>query len=82
MVSARENYDWFKSNLSELVKQYADKHIVIKDKTVIGVYGTMNEALTKTTKTEEPGTYIIQLCTEDGEKTTQVFHSRVRLAKI
>lgn len=82
MVTALENYTWFKENLDELVKQYADQYIAIKNKEVIGVFPSMDDALTAMSKNEEPGTYIVQLCTHDEQKTTQVFHSRVRLVNI
>ena len=79
MVTALENYTWFKENLSELVKQYADLYIAIKDKSVVGAFKSMRDATAAMSEREQPGTYIIQLCTQDEKKTTQVFHSRVRL---
>ena len=71
--SVDDNYTWFKDNLSELVKVYDDKYIVIKDKSVLSAYNSFDEAFTKTSETEKSGTYIIQLCSLDNKKTGQTF---------
>jgi hypothetical protein len=70
-----KNYIWFKQNLPELVKSYDDKHIVIKDEKLLAAYGTFEEAFNETIKTEKPGTFIIQLCSMDKEKTTIKFYT-------
>jgi hypothetical protein len=74
---ARGNYDWFQDHLPELEKQYGDKYLVIKDKSVIGAYPSYSDAYGSVKGKEKPGTYIIQLCSSDEEKTLNVFHSRV-----
>jgi hypothetical protein len=72
------NYEWFEKNLPDLVKKYDDRYVVIKNKAVIAVYPTFDNALDETLKTEEPGTFIIQLCSLDESRTTLKFYSRVR----
>ena len=71
--SVDDNYTWFKDNLPELVKKYDDKYIVIKNKSVLSVYSSFDDAFTKTSEMEKSGTYIIQLCSLDNKKTSQTF---------
>ena len=70
---ADRNYKWYKEYLSELVKQYDGKYIVIKNCGVIGSYDTFETAWTETLKHEQSGTFIIQLCTEDETQTAQTY---------
>jgi hypothetical protein len=72
------NYEWFKANLPELVKTYDDQYVVIKEKAVIAAYPSFSEAFDETLKTEEPGTFIIQLCSLDESKTMIKYYSRAR----
>ena len=67
---ATENYEWFKENLQELEKQYGDKYIVVKGKRVIGDYQSWEDALNDMKGKEEIGTFLIQLCSSDENKTT------------
>jgi hypothetical protein len=51
---------------------------VLKDLQVVGAFGTMDEAYDYAVKNHEPGTFIIQKCTEGDKDYTQTFHSRVK----
>ena len=73
----KKNYIWFEENLLELVKYYEDKHVVIKNEKLLAAYDSFDEAFNETIKTEDLGTFIIQLCSLDKEKMMQTFHSRV-----
>ncbi len=76
-----ENYSWFEKNLPELVKRYEGRYVVVKDCGILSDYGTFEEAFTETVKTETPGTFIIQLCSEDKAKTVQTYYTmRVKFA--
>ena len=70
-----KNYDWFSSNISGLMKDYEGKYLAIKDCQVIGSYASFDEAFVETNKTEMPGTYIIQLCSSDENKTARTYHT-------
>ena len=72
---AKENYDWFQENLPELERKYGDKYIVIKDKSVIGAYDDQRAAYAATSEKEEIGTFIIQLCSSDENKTLNYFYT-------
>ena len=70
---ADKNYEWFTSHLHELAKEHEGEYLVIKDCNVIGRYKTLDKAWTDTIKQERPGTFIIQLCTEDETQTMQTY---------
>ena len=67
-----DNYAYFKEVLPSLLKTHKGKFVVIKNKTILDYYDSFDEAFTKTTKTEEMGTFIIQECA-DLDKTAAHF---------
>lgn len=79
--NSESNYHWFEEKLPELVKKYDGRYVVVKDSVILSDYGTFEEAFTETIKTETPGTFIIQLCSEDKTKTVQTYYTmRVKFA--
>ena len=72
LVSIEENWEWFKKHLLELVKDYNDKYVVVQNKKVIAAYDSYSEAYNDMVfnKKEELGSFIIQMCSLDKEKTT------------
>ena len=62
-----------------MARDYDGSYVVIKDERVIASYVSFDEAFIETAKTETPGTFIIQLCSLEKEKTSQKFYTpRVR----
>jgi hypothetical protein len=57
-----------------LVKLYDGKHLVIKNKKVIGAYDSDAEAIETARKNHQIGTYIVQLCTPGPDAYTRSFH--------
>ncbi len=53
---------YFIANQDQLVEQYPDKVIVIKDEQVVGAYDSPLEAYTEAQKTYELGSFMIQSC--------------------
>lgn len=72
-----KEFKYYIKNQKELVKKYNGKYIVIKDEKVIGSYDSEIEAIEKTSKTEELGTFLVQKCEPGEESYTQTFHSRI-----
>ena len=72
-----EEFEFYLNHQDELVKEYAGKYIVIKDRKVLGAYGSEAEAIRETTREHTLGTFIVQKCEAGNEAYTQVFHSRV-----
>ena len=62
MDRQKEDFDWFVQNYQSLFEQYGFSYLAIKNCKVIGVYNTYAEGVKETAKTEEPGSYIVQLC--------------------
>ena len=80
MAEKLENeFKYYLEHQDELVKQYNGKFIVIKDLKVIGVYDSELEAIQKTSKKHELGTFLVQKCEPGNESYTQTYHSRVSL---
>ena len=57
-----EELEFFVTNQNILVEQYGGKFLVIKGKTIIGVYSSALEAYFNTQKTHKLGTFMIQPC--------------------
>lgn len=72
-----KEFKYYIKNQKELVKKYRGKYIVIKDEKVIGSYESEIEAIEKTSKKEELGTFLVQKCEPGVESYTQTFHSRI-----
>ncbi len=70
-----KDFEWFLDNYSELSEKYGDSFLAIKDKTVLGNYGSYIEALKETEKNEELGTFIIQHCNGDNSGYTNYISS-------
>lgn len=58
---------FFKQNQEKLFIQYPGKTLVIKGNEVIGVYSNPMEAYTETSKTNKPGSFMIQSCKKGPE---------------
>ena len=76
----QKEFNYFLKNQDEFVKKYNGKFIVIKNEKIIGVYDSQLTAYNETIKTDEIGTFLIQLCIAEKDRQTQTFHSRVIFA--
>jgi len=72
-----KEFKHYLENQQKLVEQYHGKFIVIKNCKVIGVYDNELEAIEKTSKKEQPGTFLVQKCEPGSDSYTQTYHSRV-----
>lgn len=75
-----KDFKFYLDHQDALVKEYNGKVIVIKNGEVIGVYDGELEAIEKTSKTHELGTFLVQKCEPGSNSYTQTFHSRVAFA--
>lgn len=71
------NYEFFKKNHSELIKNFLGKYVVIKECKVIASYKTFDEAYNQTIKTEKIGTFLIQYCSKEEENTNCIFYNNI-----
>ncbi|MDR1786832.1 MAG: hypothetical protein LBR16_00040 [Treponema sp.] len=72
-----QDYEYFLQNTADFYRQYGPKFLAIKNKGVLGVYGDFNEALDKTLKQEEWGTFLIQECLKDRKDAVHYFQGNV-----
>jgi ABC-type phosphate/phosphonate transport system ATPase subunit len=75
-----KEFKYYLDHQGELVKKYNNRFVAIADGKVVGDYDTFEQALFKTAEKYEPGTFLVQECTEGEEAYTQKFHSRVYFA--
>jgi hypothetical protein len=61
---------FFIDNQERLVNEHRGKTLVIKDEQVVGVYDSPLEAYLDSLKKYEPGTFMIQPCTEGTDAYT------------
>ena len=72
-----DNFKYFTEHHEEILRDYRDKFIVLKDQSVVFAEDTFELALERATKQGlELGTFLIQQCTEGESGYTQIFHSR------
>jgi len=75
-----KEFAYYLEHQDELVEKYNGKFIVIKDCNVIGVFESELEAVEKTAKQHELGSFLVQKCEPGTEAYTQTYHSRVVFA--
>lgn len=61
----RNDFHWFLENYDQIYQKYGCKYIAIRNKTILGVYNGMREAIDETSKQYPLGTFIVQLCNGD-----------------
>lgn len=72
-----KEYNYFKKNKARLLKQYANKFIVIKGEQVVGHYDSQEEALKESSQKYKLGTFLIQKVSSSADDTIQRFFSNV-----
>jgi len=73
-----KEYKYFSDHLDEFIKKYKGKFIVLKNNCILGIYDSMPEAISETTKEHVLGTFIVQKCVPE-EQNIQRFHTRVAI---
>ncbi len=60
MDNIQEAINYYKANRIEFIGKYHDKHLVIMNSEIVGVFNTNIEAVNSARQNLEPGTYIIE----------------------
>ena len=63
-----QDYEYFLENMENLYAEHGNKFAAVKNKNILGVYDTFEEALETTMKNEELGTFLIQRIYENKDK--------------
>ena len=66
-----KEFQYYLDNQREFVKKYNGRFIVLIGKEVVGNYESYEQALFKSIKNYELGSFLIQECTEGEEAYTQ-----------
>jgi hypothetical protein len=72
-----KEFEYYLNNQNELVKKYNGKVLVIKNCVVVGSYSSEIEAIEKSSKNYEIGTFLVQKCSPGENDYTMRFNSRV-----
>jgi len=80
MEKLEKEFKYYLEHQGELVKKYNGKFIVIKNREVIDVFDTELEAIEKTAKKHELGTFLVQKCERGNASYTHTYNSRVLFA--
>jgi len=75
-----KEFKYYLDNQNELLKKYNNRVLVIVGERVVGDYDSFEQALFKSAEDYEPGTFLVQECTEGEGSYTETFHSRVIFA--
>jgi len=67
------DFDFFIQNMPDFYTTYGHKFLAIKNLSVIGTYSSFDEALDKTLKTEELGSFLIQECFNNVDEMVNHF---------
>jgi len=72
-----KEFQYYINHQDELVQNYKDKFVVIKDQKVIGSFSDQLEAIEETQKDHELGTFLVHFCAPGVENYTQTYHSGI-----
>ena len=63
----RDEFEHYLCNQAKYAEKYEGKVLVIKEKSLVGVYDNENEALRESSQKYELGSFLIQPCSADPE---------------
>lgn len=64
----QKNFEYFKANLSDLIKKYNGKYLVLENQSVKSFFDSFSNALEWAVKNCKEGSYIIQQATDEKEQ--------------
>jgi len=79
MDTLSKEFKYYLDNQDELLKTYNNRVLVIVNEKVVGDFDDFDQAFFSSIKRYEPGTFLVQECTEGDEAYTDTFHSPVFL---
>lgn len=78
----KTQFEYYLDNQEKFVQEYNGKVIVLKDNKVVGVYDTEIDAVTKTQKDHELGTFLVQRVSPGSEAYTVTIYSYLMNAAV
>jgi hypothetical protein len=77
MDQQSQDFYYFLENMENFYQTYGHRYVVVKNKDILGVYDTFEEALETTLKTEELGSFLVQECFASKENMIHHFQGNV-----
>jgi len=68
-------YKFFQDHLPEFLKEHPGKYVVIVGESVLGFYNSLSDALDETVKDHIPGSFFIELCTDNKDYYNVVLYN-------
>ena len=75
MPNLEREFNFYLRHQKEFVKKHNGKHIVLKDRKVVGVYKTDWDAFVESQKRHKLGTFLIQRVSPGQKDYTQIIYS-------
>jgi hypothetical protein len=72
-----KEFKFYLDNQKDLLKEFLNKYIIIKEQKVVASFDTKQEAYDYATEKFELGSFLIQHCLPGDLGHTQTFHSQV-----
>lgn len=72
-----KEFKYYLDNQKDLLKEFLNKYIIIKEQKVVASFNTKQEAYDYATEKFELGSFLIQHCLPGDLGHTQTFHSQV-----
>lgn len=79
MYDMKSDFDWFKHNRDEIIKNHIGERVVIQNKEIKGYYSN-EEAAIKAMLPTPAGEYIVQRCLPENEDVEFYYTGRYALA--
>jgi hypothetical protein len=76
-LNLKKEFEHYRDNQEELVKQYNGKYLVIIDKHIKGAYESYDLAYIEALKKFAAGSFLIQKCSPGDQDYTLTFYSNV-----
>ena len=76
-----KEFKYFQENLSELLKKYEGKFLVIKETSVEGVFDTYEDAITFGVTKYKLGEFLVQQCVKEEVTTAHFINSFVMVSE-
>lgn len=69
------DFQWFVENYDDIYAKYGVCYVVIKNEKILGTYNNCSTAIYETSKSEQMGMFIVQLCNGDESGYTNYIAS-------
>ena len=73
----RDEFLYYLDNQAKIAEVHEGKVLVIKNKTIVGVYKSETDALKESVKIYKLGSFLIQPCSADPESVVTTLHNHI-----